>query len=67
MITIDDFTRVVEAPHKWTDSKNCSKVFVKAIIARTMRLTLDYPELAREYYDSIPKATMYIVETSKNE
>lgn len=65
MVTIEDFTRMVETPLKWQDSKN--KVFVKTIIARTVRLALTYPNLAREYFDSIPKATMDIVETSKNE
>ena len=65
MVTIEDFTRMVETPLKWQDSKN--KVFVKAIITRTVRLALTYPNLAREYFDSIPKATMDIVETSKNE
>ena len=31
---------------------------VKATIARTLRLCLQYPELAQEYLDSLPKATM---------
>jgi hypothetical protein len=31
---------------------------VKATIARSLRLCLQYPELAQEYLDSLPKATM---------
>ena len=31
---------------------------VKATISRTLRLCLQYPELAQEYFDSLPKATM---------
>ena len=31
---------------------------VKATISRTLRLCLQYPELAQEYLDSLPKATM---------
>ena len=29
-----------------------------AIIARTLRLALQYPDLAQEYLNSLPKATM---------
>ena len=32
------------------------KVFLRALIGRTLRLTLQYPELAQEYFDSLPKA-----------
>lgn len=31
---------------------------VKATISRTLRLCLQYPELAQEYFDNLPKATM---------
>ena len=31
---------------------------IKATIARTLRLCLKHPELAQEYLDSLPKATM---------
>ena len=31
---------------------------IKATIARTLRLCLQYPELAQEYLDKLPKATM---------
>jgi hypothetical protein len=31
---------------------------VKATISRTLRLCLQYPELAQEYLDNLPKATM---------
>ena len=31
---------------------------IKATIARTLRLSLKHPELAQEYLDSLPKATM---------
>ena len=31
---------------------------MKATIARTVRLCCQYPELAKEYFDSLPKATM---------
>lgn len=31
---------------------------IRATISRTLRLCLQYPELAQEYFDSLPKATM---------
>lgn len=31
---------------------------LSATIARTLRLALQYPDLAQEYLDSLPKATM---------
>ena len=31
---------------------------IKATIARTLRLCLKHPELAQEYLDNLPKATM---------
>lgn len=33
-------------------------IIIKATIARTLRLCLQNPELAQEYLDSLPKATM---------
>lgn len=35
---------------------NAKQVFLRALIGRTVRLTLQYPELAQEYLDSLPKA-----------
>jgi hypothetical protein len=41
---------------------------VKSAIARTVRLTLQYPEFAKEYLESLPKATMDNIPTAtKNE
>lgn len=31
------------------------KIFFRSLIYRTIRLTLQYPELAKEYIDSFPK------------
>lgn len=33
-------------------------IHTKATIERTLRLALQYPNLAQEYLDSLPKATM---------
>lgn len=36
--------------------KGAKKIFFKSLIFRTVRLTLQYPELAKEYIKSFPKA-----------
>ena len=33
-------------------------IYIKATIERTLRLALQYPNLAQEYLDSLPKATI---------
>ena len=54
-MTQEKFKDLIEAPanHEkdfWT------KTTVSAVIGRTVRLTLQYPEVAQEYLDSLPKA-----------
>ena len=34
---------------------NAKQVFLRALIGRTVRIALQYPELAQEYLDSLPK------------
>ena len=34
------------------------RIYMKATIERTLRLVLQYPNLAQEYLDSLPKATI---------
>ena len=50
----DKFKRQIESmwKHRDTDEK---KRLVKFTIAKTMRLALEYPELAQEYFDSLCK------------
>ena len=78
-MTNDTFKALVEAPvlhiEKEMDSTKSSKEYdqlfwekmkVKSAIARTMRLTLQYPEFAKEYLESLPKATMDNMPTASN-
>lgn len=44
--------KTIEDVHFWKG------IHTKAIIGRTLRLALQYPNLAQEYLDSLPKATM---------
>lgn len=34
---------------------NAKQVFLRVLIGRTVRIALQYPELAQEYLDSLPK------------
>lgn len=52
-MTQDKFKDLIEAPAK------C------AAIGRTVRLTLQYPELAQEYLDNLPKAVNENVPTTR--
>ena len=54
MMTKEKFKRLIEAPINQSDDK----MFARYAIARTMRLTLEHIELAKEYYEELPKATM---------
>lgn len=40
------------------DANFWKSIHIKATIARTLRLALQYPNLAQDYLDSLPKATM---------
>lgn len=42
------------------------KIMVKGIISRTLRLTLEHPVLARNYYESLPKATMEYLDKTQD-
>jgi hypothetical protein len=68
-MTKEDFKKQIEHPidklgvANVNNAKEAEWVFwrrleTSAIIARTLRLALRYPDLAQEYLDSLPKATM---------
>ena len=56
-MTREEFKKQIEYPLKhyvyFEESIN-----IKATIERTLRLALQYPNLAQEYLDSLPKATI---------
>ena len=65
----EEFKRQIEYPidklgiANVNNAKEAEWVFwrrldTSAIIARTLRFALRYPDLAQEYLDSLPKATM---------
>ena len=66
-----DFKELIEQPLRTNDrgminAESCveqefyrsNNITLKACISRTVRLCLQYPEQAKQYYDSLPKATM---------
>lgn len=65
-MTIEDYTRIIEHPMTWADSRERA-LTIKAAILRTIRIVLKDPELAKEYYGRQPMATMDIIVTSRRE
>ena len=61
-MTREEFKKQIEYPlnHFITneDVHFWERNHIKATIGRTLRLALQYPNLAQEYLDSLPKATM---------
>lgn len=67
----DKFKELIEAPANYAKSdprvgvsahmsySDAKQVFLRALIGRTVRITLQYPELAQEYLDSLPKVINY--------
>lgn len=54
-MTQEKFKDLIEAPA--IREKDFSKrISIKATIGRTLRLTLQYPKEAQEYFDNLPKA-----------
>lgn len=64
-MTQEKFKELIEAPARVEDF--WERIKIKSVIARTMRLTLQNPELAQEYLDSLPKAVCENVPTISNE
>ena len=62
-----DFKNLIEAPidnivenpgvSATRNYSGAKKIFFKSLIFRTVRLTLQYPELAKEYIESFPRVT----------
>lgn len=59
IMTQEKFKDLIEAPAKSADVSayfgNAKQVFLRALIGRTVRIVLQYPELAQEYLDNLPK------------
>lgn len=61
-MTQEEFKKQIEHPLNsfipMEDVRFWTGIHIKATIGRTLRLALQYPDLAQEYLDSLPKATM---------
>ena len=54
-MTQEEFNKKIE---EWKERYNYPEnISVKGAIAFTMRMCIMYPELAKNYYDNLPKAT----------
>lgn len=54
-MTKERFKKLIEAPAA-NKTGILRKIELRSAIARAVRMTLQYPEQARQYYDSLPKA-----------
>lgn len=54
-IDLDEFTEKMNA---WKASYNSRQYSCKATMAFTARMFYMYPDVARQWYDNLPKATM---------
>lgn len=52
-MTIEDYTKMIEHPMTWADSRERA-LTIKAAILRTIRIVLKDPEQAKEYYGRQP-------------
>ena len=61
-MTKEEFKKQIEYPlnHFITnkDAHFWETILLKGTIARTLRLAIEHPNLAQEYFDSLPKVTM---------
>lgn len=62
-MTQEEFKNQIEHPLNQSfitneDERFWERIHIKATIGRTLRLALQHPDLAQEYLDSLPKATM---------
>jgi hypothetical protein len=64
-MTKEKFKDLIEAPTRVEDFG--LKIKIKSVIARTMRLTLQNPELSQDYLDNLPKTVCENVPTTSNE
>lgn len=53
-MTKERFKKLIEAPVK-NEKGILRKIELRNAIARAVRMTLQYPEQASQYYDSLPK------------
>jgi hypothetical protein len=64
-MTQEKFKDLIEAPVN-SEREFWDRIRVKSIISRTLRLTLQYPDLAQEYFDNLPKAVNENIITVSN-
>ena len=65
-MTQEKFKDLIEAPVN-NEKEFWNRIRIKSVIARTLRLALQYPELAQQYLDNLPKAVNENIPTPTNE
>jgi hypothetical protein len=64
-MTQEKFKDLIEAPVN-SEREFWDRIRVKSIISRTLRLTLQYPDLSQEYFDNLPKVVNENIITVSN-
>ena len=54
-MTQEQFKDLIESPVNH-EKEFWNRISIKGAISRTLRLTLQYPDIAQQYLDSLPKA-----------
>ena len=65
-MTRDKFKDLIEAPTKRDSLSFLDKICLKGVIQRTVRIALQYPELAQEYLDNLPKVVNEYIPTTSD-
>jgi hypothetical protein len=65
-MTQEKFKDLIEAP-VFREKEFWNRISIKSVIGRTLRLALQYPELAQEYLEDLPKAVNENIPTPSNE
>lgn len=65
-MTQEKFKDLIEAP-VFREKEFWNRISIKSVIGRTLRLSLQYPELAQEYLENLPKAVNENIPTPSNE
>lgn len=65
-MTQEKFKDLIEAP-VFREKEFWNRISIKSVIGRTLRLALQYPELAQEYLENLPKAVNENIPTPSNE
>ena len=63
-MTVERFKELIEAP-AINEKDRLKRIYLRGAIGRTVRITLQYPEIAKEYYESLPRVVNENIPTTE--